>query len=183
MVIKNPFMSGTKLYNLYQELVDDDVSYVFLGKFNYPILNEVLVELRKEFEKDEEDLNSSRKAYRVVVECLENIYRHTKDEHGAISAVFVLKRTSKGYSIHIGNKVNTVEKDSLIKSIENLSSKSPSELKALYKSTMKAPDKGFGGAGVGLIEIAIRSNGDFSYTFDELGDDLWFFSFDIGINK
>lgn len=176
-------MSNTNLYKLYQELIDDDISYVFLGKFNYTILNEVLVELRKEFEKDETDVKSSRKAYRVVVECLENIYRHTKDEHGAVSAVFVLKRNSTGYTIHIGNRVTTAEKDNLIANIQNLASKSSSELKAMWRDTLKKPDNGFGGAGVGLIEIAIKSNGNYSYTFDEIDKDEWFFSFDIGINK
>ena len=80
--------------------------------------------------------------------------------------------------MHSGNIVSTKDKIFLQKKINELNSMGETELKRLYKATLREgtfSEKG--GAGLGLIEVARKASKPMIAKFDKLGNDRHFFTY------
>jgi len=76
--------------------------------------------------------------------------------------------------------VNQETMQLLTERLEDLNAMEPEELKAAYKQTLREGSfSEKGGAGLGLIEIARKSSEKLKYSFDKMGDDMFFFTFNV----
>jgi hypothetical protein len=84
------------------------------------------------------------------------------------------------YWTSVGNVVDDTAKNLLMERIDELNGMDAMELKKAYKQTLREgsfSDKG--GAGLGLIEIARKSSDKLDYSFDDMGNGRYFFTFNV----
>ncbi len=132
--------------------------------------------------------------YHVMVEYLQNIVKHTdseriefnNDEKGSFmkSGIFVVGRKKDYYFVSSGNLILNSKIDRMINILENLNRMDLDGLNELYKYTLK--DTSISercGAGLGLIDIARKSEASFTYYFERINDKFSFFILNTDIAR
>jgi len=118
----------------------------------------------------EEEQNSSlrRRVQQVVIECIQNIERHSGGYgDNKNQATILLTRQGGGYNISVRNVISLADVNPLKEKIEKINALSREELMDYYKKSLRENTiSAKGGAGLGLIEISRRSGNKIAYEFD-----------------
>ena len=122
----------------------------------------------------------------VMIEALENVYKNF-DSYQSSPIIrknflpeFQLKRNDARYYISVSNPVKNADTEKLAHRLDLVNSKSPDELRILYRQTItdgKFSEKG--GAGLGIIEIAKISGNPLQYSFTPIDQDYSFYTLKI----
>lgn len=130
-----------------------------------------------------------KRIYNVLVETLQNLYHHIDDLPAAYNGsfdvnfgIFVIAKSDEGFRISTGNFIRKDKVKTLKERLEKVVSLEPEELKELYKfvlNNQQFSEKG--GGGLGLIDIARRTDGNISYEFENYDSEFDFFSLEIRI--
>jgi len=169
----------TLAYKLFIDTQQDNLEYIYRGKFNTDITDNILSLAEESLRLSEQKLKIKKRVYFVMVEGLQNITRHqdlTTDDIPVKPGFFVLQRKKYSYYITTGNLINKKNIDILKSQIETVKSLSVEELNIYYKKHLKdgtISEKG--GAGLGLIEIARKSKGKLAYNFRKINEDYYYF--------
>lgn len=169
-------------------MVNENIVYIFHGEFNYTMVDTLLSDVKRELTNSGAGKGIQKKTYKILVECLENAYRHSVDhlppKLGKQEGIFILTRDTNGYSVIVGNPVENKEVEQLTKNIDEANSLNSEELKEKYRSIIKTTTiSEKGGAGLGLMDIAIKSGNKLQYKFDDHKDDTNFFTLEINISE
>lgn len=108
-------------------------------------------------------------------ECYQNIIRHSdvgdaKEKGIEMPMMFLVRNIQDAFYIGSSNLVENKIKLSLASKFESVNSYTMQELEEVYKNSLvnnSLSEKG--GAGIGLIEMARKTNYPLEYTFDEVG--------------
>jgi len=166
-------------YNLFKDTQQDNLEYVYRGRFNTDITDNILFLAEESLKVTEQKLKIKKRVYFVMVEGLQNITRHqdlTDIDVPVKPGLFVLQRKSSSYFITTGNLINKSHIDDLKNQLEKVNSFTKEELNYYYKQHLKdgsMSDKG--GAGLGLIEIARKSKGTLAFDFRKITDKYYYF--------
>jgi len=169
-------------------MVNENIVYIFHGEFNYTMVDTLLTDVKRELNKVGIARGIQKKTYKILVECLENAYRHSVDhlppKSGKQEGIFILTRNTNGYSVIVGNPVQKSDVAILKQKIEEINNLDIDKLKEKYRTTIKsATISEKGGAGLGLMDIAIKSGSKLQYNFDEHKEDTNFFTLEINISE
>lgn len=179
-------MEAQSILDIFNLMTDGKVIYVFHGEFNYKLVNTLLTDIKKELSLYHDKKIAAKKTYKVLVECLENVHRHTskptiEDEH-LNEGVFTLLQNETGFSVVIGNVIQSSDVDSMKKRIEEVNEMDAEMLKLRYREMIsQATISEKGGAGLGLIDMAIKSGSQLQYDFDEHINEKHFFTLRVDI--
>ncbi len=171
---------------IYDELVDNGISLVYLGLFNHDITKMFTSMAEDDMERNSEKISTKRKVYHVMVETLQNMQKHSDEisEEGNIGkGLFMIGRKSESYYVITSNQVSEEKKESLEEVLKEINEASPEELKEMYRHQIKhgkLSEKG--GAGLGLIDIARKTTGHHDYQFIPFEDGSFFFILKVEIN-
>jgi hypothetical protein len=179
-------MEAQSILDIFNLMTDGKVIYVFHGEFNYKLVNTLLTDIKKELSLYQEKKRAAKKTYKVLVECLENIHRHTSkptimDEH-LNEGVFTLLQNETGFSVVVGNVIQSSEVEPIKSRIEEVNLMDAEMLKLRYREMIKGAtisDKG--GAGLGLIDMAMKSGSQLKYNFDKHINGKHFFTLRVDI--
>jgi len=172
------------LYALYQKMKEEDILLAYRGNFSGPMLDAVFGAMDNRLDGEQVQLRLRRKINIVLVECLQNIYRHMEAAPGKEpvpadrQAMFVVGRDPSGW-VHIltGNPIRINEVPELREKLERINALTPEELTRVYRDSLdKARLSEKGGAGLGLIEIARKSGHPIRYRFDSMDEEYMYFS-------
>ncbi len=162
-----------------------DVVLAYAGEIDMKAINTLIDKVDKKISSLDEDVRTRKKVYHMTVECLENLFRHTDkpSEGGApidgqTFAVFSLMREDRNYYLSTGNYIRNGDIESLKKAIDKINLMNLEEKKQLYRDILQ--NKTFsekGGAGLGIIEIAIRASGELHYEFKPIDENRSFYIF------
>ena len=143
---------------LHDEMVSNGFSLVYEGVFSHEIMKMFTSMTENNMDKQNEDKSVRRKVFHVMVECLQNMTKHS-DDYDANDRIgngmFIVGKKDGFWNIITANKIYREKIDPLKRSIDTINSLSQEVLKALYKKQIKEgtlSEKG--GAGLGLIDIA-----------------------------
>ena len=118
-------------YELFKDTQEDNLEYIYRGKFNTDITDNILSLAEESLRLSEQKLSIKKRVYFVMVEGLQNITRHqdiTSIDFPVKPGLFVLQRKQHSYFITTGNliekrnirilqsqleKVNSLTKDEL----------------------------------------------------------------------
>jgi len=181
-------MDSKYVIALFNTMAEDNILYAFYGAFNFNVVDTLLVNVKQELSQFKTN-NIKKKTYRILVECLENIYKHSEEELIAKketkrSGIFILTKTKDGYKIVVGNPIQRAESRSLKQRIDELNELSLNDLKEKHRQLLKSSIiSSKGGAGIGLVEIAIKSGNKLNYTFNRYKKEVDFFMLEINITK
>ncbi len=146
---------------------------------------EKLLERVKDICSDQcDDRSKRRRVYSVAVELLDNSYMHTEIYKFSDLAIdFKLFSYKDKYLITVTNIIANINIEKLKERLDLLKNKSKADLKKLYKMKIinsQISDKG--GAGIGLIDIARKSENTISYNFEKINRLKSYFTLNIEIN-
>jgi hypothetical protein len=162
--------------NIYTIEGYDQLSYSSIEKILYQYNQSIdKVNLKKVFKK---------KLFTIVVECLENIQKHAvfigKIEAVPPSYFFNITANQNEYLITAGNIINNSNISHLKRKLTLITQLNQSHLKELYKRTLKKTSiSEKGGADLGLLDIAIKSNNKVNYSFDSINKELSLYKIQI----
>ena len=174
------------LFDLHRNMVEHKLILVYEGEISQGITNTLLSLTEKKMELSGVDVVIKRKIFNVMVECLQNISKHSNKlvmDEKYQSAIFMIGKDGESYFIHTGN-VLTLESAEILKGkLVHISKLDQEGLKLFYKDMLrngKISDRG--GAGLGLIDIARKSGGKLFFDFQHVEGDFWFYSLQVKIS-
>lgn len=147
--------------------------------------------LLAQLDETEEDVNVRRSVYSIAMECAQNLCIHVDPvDHGyadfdATGILISIRGKANEYKIITGNYVSDDKVESLKKILDEVNCKeSPEALKDFYNKILtnnNYSDKG--GGGLGLIDIARKSNEKLDYSFEKVDEGYSYFKLKVRIKK
>ncbi|MBE9466819.1 MAG: hypothetical protein IMY72_00700 [Bacteroidetes bacterium] len=165
--------------SLHDEMATNGFSLVYEGEFSHQIMKMFTSMAEKDMDKSNEEKAVKRKVFHVMVECLQNMTKHSDDydaDDGIGNGLFIVGKKEGVWNVITANKINKVKIDDLRLMIDTINSMTKEELTKLYKKQIKEGVLSKrGGAGLGLIDIARKTGQQLDYQFLPLDNDDFFF--------
>lgn len=174
------------VYEFYTTMKSQQVILVYEGVITHEIVKAFSALAEANMERNQEDASIQKKVYFVMVESLQNISKHSDsaDEEKPGRGVFIISRADEHYMMTTGNIVENSKVEGLKKSLDQINSMNPEELKELYKTQMKGGSiSEKGGAGLGFISIARKTESKLEYSFQPIDDKTTFFILSTNISR
>ena len=159
----------------------------YQGHIDFTVIDLLLKKLKKS--KDFTSLNklTSKRTYAIIVECLENISRHSSlksSNDPKVQPYLFVRAQSEKIFITSGNPVHETEKENLAGRLDKLNDLDEVDLKAFHEYIINGDSKvGEKGAGLGFITMALKSGNKIAYSFEPLIDGYLYFEMQISLNK
>lgn len=174
------------IYDIHNLMVDKNLILIYEGEFTQDITKAVLAMAEKNLDSMGEESVIKRKVFNVMVECLQNICKHSDTAASAEQkgAIFMIGIQDNFYVISSGNFILNRYIDDLRDKLEKINSLDKEGLKVLYKDMLQSStisDKG--GAGLGFVDIARKSGQKLEYDFQSVNQEFSFFSFKTKIAR
>ena len=171
---------------LSDEMVADGFPVVYKGKLNHEILKLFTSMAEAKVSKGCSNISVRRLVFHVIVECVQNITRHSDDfgEDGIGNGIFVVGERKDYYYIITGNVIQSHKVPRLERQLEMLNTKTNNELLKLHKSQMmdgELSEKG--GAGLGLIDMVRKTGEKYIYQFLKLDTENHYFILKVTVPK
>lgn len=147
--------------------VKSGIIYSYQGKLTFDIIENILTEFKSAKEIEALDLIFRKRIYSIMVECLENTYRHNvykprKLRHDVVELSVI--KDNDIFIIEVGNYISVDKISTLKQKVEQVNKLNREEISKLYRTCItKASISEKGGAGLGIIEIARNSRNRIEY--------------------
>lgn len=176
------------IYDLHQAMRQQNLILLYEGEFTQESIKSVLAMAERNMDSAAESSGTKRKVFNVMVECLQNIVKHSEELVNAgvtdPSAIFMIGRSDESYTVNSGNPIKNDNIDNLKAKLENINSLNKEGLKELYKSIIKSTKiSEKGGAGLGFVDMARKSGNALKFEFHPMNDDYSFFLMQATINR
>lgn len=185
------FSNSEVVFDIYQKMMSQKIISAYHGEFTQQVVNMLLKQAKWDLESRNVDRITVKKSYSILVECLENILKHTKlmkeaagTLRGQIDGIVILGYSNDYYYINVGNLVDKNSVPGLEDKLNRINSLDKEGLKSLHSeilTTGSISEKG--GAGLGLIEIAMKSGNKIDYSFSNYNDELLFFAMQVKLTN
>ena len=174
--------------SLHDEMASNGFSLVYEGEFSHEVMKMFTSMAERDMDKSNEDKAVKRKVFHVMVECLQNMTKHSDDvdqNDGIGNGLFIVGKKDGYWSVITANRILKEKIEGLKKSIDNINSLNKEDLNALYKKQIREGSLSEkGGAGLGLIDIARKTGRQLDYQFLPLEDnENYFFLLKVRIDS
>ncbi len=164
-----------------------DVILAYKGNISSDLITNVLEVIDAKLEDLVIKKSIKKKLYNVLVESLQNLYHHIDDLPDSYNGtfdvhfgIFVISRVDDYYKVSTGNFIRNNKVEKLKERLDEIKSMNKDELKELYKYILNNQEfSKKGGGGLGLIDMAKRTNGRIEYNFRKYNEDFSFFNLDV----
>ncbi|MBW3544271.1 MAG: SiaB family protein kinase [Bacteroidetes bacterium] len=176
------------IYELHKTMLARNLILVYEGEFTQEITKSVLAMAERNMDSMGEESGIKRKVFNVMVECLQNIVKHSEDLNRTMeqksTAIFMIGKQDSAYIITSGNPIKNEEVDNLRAKLDQINGLDKDGLKQLYKEIIKSTSLSEkGGAGLGFVDMARKSGSPLEYDFEKLDNQYSFFSLRTKIAK
>lgn len=178
------------VYEVYKLMQNNQIQFSYKG----PITQDVLISLgdtiKEKLHRDDCDVRVVRKVFSVLVESAHNILRYSEEKTDlnsssrstGIGLIGIGKTEPKLFVIFSGNIISPKDQEIIEQKINFINSLNRKDLQANYKAQLKKhPVSEDGSAGLGLFEVARKSDRPIEYNFSQLDDNRIFFELKIFI--
>jgi Family of unknown function (DUF6272) len=169
------------------EMTVPEIFLDYQGPIDFPIIDSLLSKLKDSREFNNLHTTTRKRAYSLIVECLENICKHSalkKSVDEKLQPHILVKNENAIITITAGNPISSEKRETITTKLENVNSMSVEELKKLHEERInKKPVEGENGAGLGFICIAFKSGYKLLYNFNPLVSGYLYFEMQISLNK
>ena len=175
------------LYDIYQTMSREKILLSYLGEVTPDLTNSVLKSVKNEQNPYNDKLNVKKKIYNIIVESLENIYKHSDvSEKKASPSIFLFGEFEEKYYIISGNYVYKEAGEKIKETIDELNLLDRELMRKRYRAVLLQSadddDKEASGSGIGLIDMALKSENKLEYQFREASDGISFFTLIVKVN-
>lgn len=177
------------IQQVYNVMQSNNIICAYHGDFNFKIVNSLLITIKNKLNQNQQLQRAAKKTYKVVVECLENVHKHStttqQDKTDFFSSgFFVLSEDNLGYKVTVGNFVTSEIKTELEQKITSINEMSREQLKQKYNEViMSTSISEKGGASLGIIDMVLKSGNKLNYAFHNHHSSLSFFVLEVNINN
>lgn len=169
------------VHELHKLLLKKDIILVYEGEVDQSITKAFSSLVERYLSGTDQSYSLKKRLYHIIVECLQNICKHSDNMLTGESmfpgeGVFVVAKDEENYIVVSGNAVYKDRLGELIEKIEYINTLNVDELKKHYKEQLKESrlsEKA--GAGLGLIDIAKKTERNIQYIVEPVNDKVDFF--------
>jgi hypothetical protein len=161
---------------IHRLLNQEDVVLIFNGIFNQESLLNLLSIMENQMM--EHNLNLKKKVFNIMVEMLQNIVKHGANSLGnnLNPGIFFINQKGKQYHLNTGNYIYKSDVENLTKKINYVNSLSMDELNEFYeKSLFNFQIDTSKEAGLGLIELRLKTNRKLTFEINDFNEKFSFF--------
>jgi len=165
----------------FSKLKDDNQCLLYNGNFADEITTELVALSKYNLENQDEKIKVKKRVSFLMAECFQNIIRHgekTGDKQSKTKDPgFFMTRNAYGkYFIASGNLIDNQNVEVIRKQLDQINVLEKTELKELYKIIVKEGSlSSKGGAGLGFIDMARKSDQKLAYRFLDYNNDFSIF--------
>lgn len=167
-------------YETHQLMEDNSVRLSYSGEFSPDLITVLLLMAKSNIG----GRSIMKKVYNIMIESLENLTKHAlKNEGDKYPATFVLGKDDDFYYLATGNKISNKEIDALKEKLIKANSLEKEGLREWYNEilTNERELNVRGGAGLGIIDMAIKSGNKFEFDFEKIDGENSFFTLKIKV--
>jgi len=167
---------------MYSTLSLDRVLMLYKGDLSKDIIIPLVEMVQTNFADSENISAKEKRSVITLIEALQNASKHGKRTNGLTEGIFSLIKSDDTYTIQVGNIIDQKNQPSFENTLYELKKMNADEIKTLYKKKLLDPAiTNEGNCGLGLLEIARNSAGDFDYSFSPTTENDFFYSLKINI--
>jgi hypothetical protein len=172
--------------DLYVKMSNQQIISAFHGQFTQAVIDMLLKQAKWDLTTRNVDKLILKKTYSILVECLENILKHKSifKIKPKSDGIVVLGNSNDTYYVTVGNIIDNSEVPNLKVKLDEINSMDKEQLKEKHKQILTnghISDRG--GAGLGILEIAMKSGNRLDYEFTRYDDNLTFFALQVIIGN
>ncbi len=177
------------VYNLFSNLHNDNLSFIYQGNFNDEITERIIDISETNIMNMHEQGKINNKVSFLLAECFQNVIRHgeninAQNKSATTSGIFITRNIGKSYYISSANLIENKFVRVLKSKINQINNLSPEKLKEMYiKMLTKNEFSNKGGAGLGLIEMARKSGQKLDFEFETVDKENSFFYLQIKLEN
>ena len=175
-------------YEFHQTMETNGLMLAYEGEVNQQLTKAFSSMAEMNLEKEAEEFSVRRKVFHIMVECLQNVSKHSDNKNGEAvnpgSGIFLVGRGDDHYNITTGNVISNDKIDFVRDLIEEVNQMNKEEVKAFYKKMLRETslsDKA--GAGLGFIDMIKKTGSKIDYHFEPLNDKTSYFLYKVRINR
>ena len=182
---------GFDVNKLHAEICGEDVFYTFSGNIASGQINFILEGIEEKLVEVSINMKVRKKILNIMVESLQNLFHHSDDVPedlvdalGKRFGMVVVTRKGDDFLLTTANFVLSDKVKILTEKVEKINSLSEAELKEMYKYILnyqKLSSKG--GGGLGLIDMARKSDKKLEYRFYPYNEKYFFYRLDIFVSN
>jgi len=173
-------MTLFNLFDMQASFTDQKIMLCFNGPISRSLIEEIGNALRNYLSAENVHPGAAVDVFAVYIELTQNIRHYTRAKNWSeqdTGAIVVVSRDAENhYVVSAGNLVEEADGQRLLAWIETLGQMDKTQLKQLYKEQLHKPRaEGLeSGAGLGLIDIARKSNSPMQASMRPMSDGLAF---------
>jgi hypothetical protein len=179
--------SLSKIFSFHRMMDEKEIMLVYCGEFSQELNKTLLSFTERKFKAENVEDNTRRKIFNVMVEVLQNISKNkveSTEDLSEVDSVFMLGINNNDYILISSNMIRNDKIPPLKSRIDQVNSLDKEGLKLLYKEVrLNASFSDVAGAGIGIIDIARKSENKLVYNFEALNNQFSLFSFLVRISK
>ncbi|EQA45717.1 hypothetical protein LEP1GSC050_4235 [Leptospira broomii serovar Hurstbridge str. 5399] len=182
-------MMDNEVINLFKSYKDAS-EYNLLVSFKGRLSQEVLTELGSMIRTSLSSESKIKKIFAVFIELAQNMLHYSAERQvneemkDAGVGILIVRENSVGYHVGSGNLVQNEKLEFLSERIQKINSMNKDELKSFYQQQLRSErPEDSKGAGVGLIDIARKSDGPLVFHFDSVDNKNSFFTISAFFTK
>jgi hypothetical protein len=179
--------SLSHLSAFHQLLDEKDIMLVYCGEFSQELNKTLLAFTERKFKAENLEDNTRRKIFNIMVELLQNISKNKIENFEGLpelSAIFMLGTNEEDYILVTSNMIRNDKIPPLKSRLDEVNSLDKEGLKNLYKDVrLNATFSETAGAGIGIIDIARKSEKKLIYNFEKVNDKFSVYSLLIRVSK
>jgi len=170
--------------NLHQIVNEEEILLVFNGVLNQDSLLSLLSIIEGQIAHD---VDMRKRVYSLIVEMLQNIVKHAikyKENETTIGnpGIFFISSKNDYYTLSTGNYIETIIVDELKSKLDHVNSLVGDELDLFYtKRLLNFEIDNSKEAGLGIIDLRMKSGNKLEYNFYKIDDKVSFFTLQIKI--
>jgi len=177
----------------HKQLLSSGLSLSFKGVVDVEMVDHVLAAIHSRLETIEENSGVRKKVYLVLVECLQNLCKqidslHTitecNTEYQTNVASFNVEGNESAYEIATANFIANDKIEKLRAWLDEINGYDKVELKQVYNKILTNHTfTEYGGAGLGFVDIAMKTGNKLNFKFDKIDENFSFFIISVTVNK
>lgn len=166
---------------------DSGVIFSYTGMVDFKKTDQLLINLKKSAGFRGLQKTTGKRVYSILVECLENIARHSSGKLtgiGKLLPVISVKREDNRIIIRSSNPVPVERADTIARQLIRINRMSEQELNSLYEEKISCERaEGKNNAGLGFILMKLKSGNRINYRFISVDRFISTFEIEISVNS
>ncbi|MEQ9298797.1 MAG: SiaB family protein kinase [Cyclobacteriaceae bacterium] len=177
-----------------QNIFQEKVILIYKGSVTHDLITNLLETFEQRLEEIEPQRALRKKCFNIATECIENLRYHasypSSDQATNLSmnnmkaSIVMVTVDPEHYTFLTCNYVKEPEQKVISGKIDKINDMDADTLRQYYKQTMTndaLSEKGT--AGLGFIDIARKSSNKLNYEFQQVNDDLAYYTFFVKLNR